>query len=321
MSLRDAASIPNGYSVAEPPPHSLHECRSPEEFCGPFESLVDRPVSRVSDDVVDPAAPKAVFLVGSLPLGMATSASDIDFIVLVDDRNVLLGRERGYIANNQLQIAFCNDGDPLIAGNFMTLMNEISVDVTVVITPSIRQIQNRLRRRGPELSENEIMALSRLATGWLLWQSEGYLERNGVVLSDPALDVYCATRNFTLALLYRRKGMKALALADIPLALHLGRLSIEMAYLAYFASEGLAYVGPKWLAQIGHARGAAERVNRHPLLARHAHLLFPAFPSSPEQAARYLEAVTELLASMRALIEQKMLFRIAFKACPQIYPV
>ena len=91
-----------------------------------------------------------------------------------------------------------------------------------------------------------------------------------------------------------------------------------MAYLAYFASEGFAHLGAKWLAQIGHARGAADRVKRHPLLEQAVPLLFPVYGPDLKEARRYLQAVSELLASMRALIERKTLFRIAFRTCPHI---
>jgi hypothetical protein len=165
------------------------------------------------------------------------------------------------------------------------------------------------------------MTLGRLSRGWLLWQSEGFLQSNAISLQDPALDVYCSTRSFVDAEIFRRKAGKVLDLMDIPLALHLGRASVEMAYVAYFASEGYSYLGQKWLAQLGHAYGAAQRVSRHPLLKQSLHLLFPRCESSREEAAQYLQAVSGFLHSMRELIEQKTLFRIAFHACPQIHDI
>jgi hypothetical protein len=80
-------------------------------------------------------------------------------------------------------------------------------------------------------------------------------------------------------------------------------------------------LGAKWLAQIGRARGAAARVRRHPLLAQGVQLLFPAFTPEAEAATVYLQAVSDFLTSMRNLIEQKLMFRIAFKTCPLIQPI
>jgi len=203
-------------------------------------------------------------------------------------------------------------------GTFLQLHAGILVDVQVALTPAIRDVYSRLRRRGPELSETEVRILGRLRAGWSLWESEGYLERSGVNLNDPTLPIYCSTRNFVTSLTHQRKAAKALERHDMPLTLHLGRSAVEMAYLAYFASEGLVFLGVKWLAQLGFARGAEERLARHPLLRQGLPLLFPRFESTEAEAGRYLREVAELVTALRQLIEQQALFRIAFKVCAQI---
>jgi Nucleotidyltransferase domain len=317
MSVSHAENASSGYSVDERAPHSLHECRGAAEFRLHFEATTGCPVHTLADDVVSPSAPKALFLVGSLPLGMATSGSDIDLIVLIDDRKDLLRGDHS-IANSEQQMVFSNDSDPLMAGMHLMLRAGILIDLQVAITPAIHEVQRRLRRRGPELSENEVRTLGRLGTGWLLWESEGYLERNAVLLDDAALRVYCCTRNFVSALIHRRKALKAVDLDDFVLATHLGRSSVELAYLAYFASEGLPYLGAKWPAQIGHARGASKRLAEHPVLKEGIRLLFPACEPRRSVALGYLEAVAEFLTRIQALIERQVLFRIAFQACPQI---
>jgi hypothetical protein len=309
------------YSVFEPAEHSLHECRGIEEFLPRFEAITGCPARNVADGLVATTVPKAIFLVGSLTLGMATAGSDVDFIVMVGSSSDLLVQSGGGIVNSDQRFAFINESDVLMAGAFLTLMNGLAVEVRVAIAPNINRIQARLRGRGPELNENEIMTLSRLSKGWLVSESPGFLQSHSLRLQDPALDVYCSTRTFVDAEIFRRKADKVLDLGDIPLALHLGRASVENAYVAYFASEGYSYLGQKWLAQIGHAYGAAERVSRHPLLKRSLHLLFPRYESSREEAAQYLRAVSDFLHSMRELIEEKTLFRIAFHACPQIHDI
>jgi hypothetical protein len=268
--------------------------------------------------MIEPSAQRAVFLVGQVPLGMATSTSDLDFIVLVDNPSVLLAPDAEMNGGEHQE--FSGDCDRLRAGASVTNRNGISINITAVITPMIAQIYRGLRKRGPELSETEIMTLGWLSSGWLLWESQDYLALRGVQLSDRALDVYCSTKNFSYALIYRRKAAKVLESADVPLALHLGRSSIEMAYLAYFASEGLSYLGPKWLAQLGYARGSMERVSRSPLLKEGISLLFPSCGSSVGEAQNYLREVSRFLTSLRELVGRKSLFRIAFDACPQIFP-
>jgi hypothetical protein len=317
MNQPDPEPVAHQYTSMDRGSHSLHECRSAEEFAVRFEASTGHSVGQVVDEVVSSMAPKAVFAVGSLPLGMGTSGSDVDLIVLVDDKTAL-ANGGSQVANKAQRLQFSSDSDSLLAGIFLTMHAGILVDLHVAVTPAIRGVYSRLRRRGPELSETEIRTLGRISTGWLLWQSDGYLERNSIVLSDPTLAVYCCTRHFVSALHQKSKAARALDCQDIPLALQHGRSSVEMAYLAYLASEGFAFLGSKWLAQIGHARGAAERVSRHPLLKYGVSLLFPSYTSSSEMTTKYLNAVSEFLTSMRTLIEQRTLFRIAFSACAQM---
>lgn len=317
MKSSNPESFRSQYNVLDPAPHTLYECRNPEEFRARFEATTGLPVYQVTDNLIRSAAPKAIFSVGSIPLGMGTRGSDLDMIVLVDSKEAIVSSHQ-LVINDSQQGAFFNDTDALLAGSFMQLHAGVLVDIQVAITPAIHAVYARLRRRSPELSETEIRILGRLRTGWLLWETEGYLERNSIDSRDRTLSVYCCTRNFVTALTHQRKAAKALELHDVTLALQLGRASAEMAYLAYFASEGFVYLGVKWLAQLGFARGAQERLGRHPLLQDNLHLLFPTFGSSEGEAKPYLRKVGEFLNSMRGLIEEQILFRIAFKTCAQI---
>lgn len=306
-------------SVRRRIPHSLHRSTNAKQFCLEFDALTGRPVESVADQLIAPSAPRAIFLVGSLPLGMGTGISDVDFMVLIDSPSVLLPYESSHGANGDRHLPLSEDSDALRAGVSITLDKGLVVDVTLVVAPMITQIYKALRKRGPELSDLEIRTLGWLSSGWLLWESDNYIARRGIRLPDQALDVYCSTRNFSIALIFLRKAEKVLELTDIPLALHLGRSSVEMAYLAYFASEGLSYLGPKWLAQLGHARGSLDRVSRYPLLKEGIPLMFPSCESTIREAECYLREVSQFLASMRDLISRNALFQIAFDTCPQIF--
>ena len=308
---------PSHFNVLDPAPHTLYECRNAEEFRTRFEATTGRRVQQITDDLLESGTPYALFSVGSIPLGMGTRGSDLDLIVLVDRKEALSSIE-GSAVNNSQRASFVNETDALLAATFMQLHEGLLVEVQVALTPAIRSVYARLRRKSPELSETEVRILGRLRTGWLLWETEGYLERNSINWNDRALAVYCCTRNFVTALTHQRKAAKALELHDVTLALQLGRACAEMAYLSYFASEGLVYLGVKWLAQLGFAREAQERLVRHPLLGQNLNLLFPVFGANEAQATRYLQEVGEFLRAMRALIEKQILFRIAFRACVQI---
>ena len=308
---------PITYNIVTPAPHSLYECRTAEQFRSAFEVATGCSVEQVANHLIDPLAPKAVFLVGSLPLGMGTSGSDIDLIVLIDSRTALVSTDQ-HAANSNQHLEFSSDTNTLLPATSMSLKKGILVEVQAALTPTIHDVYCRLKHRGPELSEVEIRTLGRLSTGWLLWETEGYLSRSGIDLRDPSLAVYCSTRSFVSALLQRSKAGRALERQDIPLALHHGRLSVEDTYLAYFASEGLPHLGSKWLAQIGHAHEAAQRISRHPLLIQGMHLLFPVLSTSVAETAQYLRHASDFVQAMQSLIEQRVRFRIAYAACPQI---
>ena len=317
MNPPDPQASRSQYNVLDPAPHTLYECQSAEEFLARFEATTGLRVETITQGLIKDGTPTAIFLVGSIPLGMGTRGSDVDIVVLVDSKEAL-ANDQERIVNDSQQASFLNEADPLIAGTFIQLHEGILVEVQVAITSAIRNVYARLRRRSPELGETETRILGRLKAGWLLWESEGYLKHTSIDWSDRTLAVYCCTRNFVTALTHQRKAAKALELRDLTLALHLGRASAEMAYLAYFASEGLMYLGVKWLAQLGFAREAGARLARHPALKENLHLLFPVFHSTLDEATQYQQDVGEFLNSMRNLIEKQIIFRIAFKACIQI---
>lgn len=320
MSVPIPTDATRRYHAMDRGRHSLHECRTVAEFSERFEAVTGNSLHQLAARFVSASAPQAVFAVGSLALGMGSSGSDVDLIALVDSKSALLnGNEQA--ANTGQHLEFQNAGQSLLAGVFMTMNEGVMVDLHVALTPEIHAVYNRLQRRGPELSETEVRTLGRLSTGWLLWQTEGYLESRALTFKDQKLHVYCATQHFVSALHEETKAGRALDCDDIPLALNHARGGVEQAYLAFLASEGLSYLGTKWLAQIGYARGAAERVSKHPLLKDGVHLLFPHLTERAQETTQYLRAVSEFIRSMRDLIERKTLFRIAFHACPQIYPV
>src|SRR5579871_862199 len=272
----------NEYTVLDPAEHDLHTCRDVEEFNRSFQAHCGCPIAEIADEIVREGSPRAIFLTGSLPLGMATRGSDIDLFVLVDALDCI--RDGSELRANSSQLLEFSSGDALLGGMFVTLKNGILIDLQVIVTPAIRAVYERLRRRGPELSDIEIRTLGRLGTGWLLWQSERYLESRAVTRNNRAFDIYCCTKNFVSALIQCRKAFRALQQDDLPLALQLGRSSVEAAYLAYFASEELPFLGSKWLSQLSTAHGATERVECYPVLRDGVPLLFPPWPSDSARA-------------------------------------
>jgi hypothetical protein len=201
------------FNVLDPAPHTLYECRTAGEFRTRFEATTGRRVQQITADLLERGTPHALFGVGSIPLGMGTRGSDVDLIVLVDSKEAVSNGTESTVNDSQ-RASFVNETDALVAATFMQLQEGVLVEVQVALTPAIRSIYARLRRRSPELSETEIRILGRIRTGWLLWETEGYLERNSINWNDRALPVYCCTRNFVTALTHQRKAEKALERAQ-----------------------------------------------------------------------------------------------------------
>ncbi len=80
--------------------------------------------------MIAPETPHALFLVGSHTQGMATTASDVDFILLVDSKNALLSHAAA-AASTEQRLIFSNDSNALVAASFITLTEGIAVEVQV----------------------------------------------------------------------------------------------------------------------------------------------------------------------------------------------
>ena len=127
MTTMDAEPQTRRYTTMDRGSHSLHECLDGEDLSARFQSLTGRSIKDVVDAVVSADTPKAIFAVGSLPLGMGTSGSDVDLIVLVDGRDALLGAA-GEVANKPEQLAFASESDPVLAGVFLNMFEGILME-------------------------------------------------------------------------------------------------------------------------------------------------------------------------------------------------
>src|SRR4030081_594133 len=63
---------PSEYNVGEPAPHTLHECLSAEDFRSQFELQTRCRIQDIANEVIAQESPKAIFVVGSVPLGMGS---------------------------------------------------------------------------------------------------------------------------------------------------------------------------------------------------------------------------------------------------------
>jgi hypothetical protein len=295
----------------------LHECADREQLRAELEKCTGVPVAQLLRDIVAPGTANAIFVVGSIPLGLATGGSDVDLIAVIDDKQRILP-SAVHGRNTDVAFSYVNDADALLAGNFLRLHNGIQVDVTVAIWPSVCAVYERLRRPGPELAEQEIRVVSRLQTGWLLAASQPFEGADARLKAERVLDIHCSTRSFVFAVIYREKGIKALAAGQLDVATQYGRQAVEMACASYLASEGLSYLGDKWLAFLRRGSRTIKHSLPQSLRDNAAALLFPELKEESRRVESYHARVTGFLTEMRNVIVAKPVFRIAFQACALI---
>lgn len=294
--------------------HDISSSASAKDFLERFQhetsiSVVDHVAKLVNqEDVLD------IVLVGSLPLGSGTRTSDIDLLVLVNDPAVVKA-----CATTSEQKVLRSADARLVIVQLLAMLNGIECDVQVVHYPEIGRLYRHIDAGSADLSQLEVMILSRLRTGWRLGEhAEGVTAASNLALfNSNSLEIFTTTRNYTFALMFLEDGVAAQR-NHRQLALHLGRLAVEQTCVAFFSSQGFAYLGHKWFrfADAWQARLPTEELDTRNALDEARRLLFP----SPDQDPRtYVDDVRELIKTFRVLICRDIGYHIAFKACTQIY--
>ena len=274
-----------------------------------LDSLIER--------LADRESVSAVILAGSIPLGAATSVSDLDLIVLLESPNsrplpsVRTFPEVVFAAEGQA-------GSMFEARQVVAVLNGIEVDVHFLSAPAVVALARRIAGAGVLLTPNEICFMSRIKTGWVVAQNERFNDIVGRLRRDNSLEIHTATTYVTGSLQELEDAYAALA-DNQELALYLGSCSVEKCFTAFLASRGYAYTGGKWLRLIDRLEPprSFDSDSFRSLMANGVKLLFPT-PGDRETAEQYLAGVGCFLRSVRAVIELDPLFKIAFALCPQI---
>lgn len=298
-------------------PHSLHNCNGPSDFLSAFEAETGMSLDGFIDRLADRESVNVVILAGSIPLGVATSVSDLDLIVLLESPNSRpLPSARTFP-----EIVFAAEGQVgsmLEARQVVAVLNGVEVDVHFLSAPAVVALAKRIARAGVLLTPNEICFMSRIKTGWVLAQNERFSDIVGRLRCDNSLEIHTATTYVTGSLQELEDAHAALT-DNQELALYLGRCSVEKCFTAFLASRGYAYTGGKWLRLIGRleAPRSLSSDSFRSLLANGVRLLFPA-PGGRATTEQYLAEVGSFLRSAREVMELDPLFKVAFAMCPQI---
>lgn len=303
--------------------HSFHTCTDAEDFLATFGRVAGQSVRTFISRFVPSDHVVGCLLVGSIPLGIGTGASDVDILVLIDDKNAVRDQEShadrgdGIVFSGQ----FSDDDTALVLAEVIAVLNGIEVDFELIPSDRVRELAGRVSGPGVFLTNQEVRILSRIKTGWVLFARDSLNESCGGLLRDSSLEVHCAVTNLVFALQDLEDARAALA-DDLPLALYLGRACVERCFASYFASKGYAFLGGKWLRFLKHHRDAGkgagyEELQR--LASLGLLLMFPSLDAHEEEVVTYLDEVAVFLADTRKLIQADKTFRVAFQMCPQVY--
>jgi hypothetical protein len=320
VSQASSPSAGGVHTFARKRHHSIHESKTPDQFCLAFEAQTNCSVRQIADAFIMPNAEYETFLVGSLPLGLGTGLSDIDLIVLIDSREALL-EQALRTKNSRSFVSFSNDANPLSAGHLIYLVNGIEIEMNFILRPNVLGILKRLRAQGPELTEDEVLILGRLRTGWLVTKSPKCPYDDDSLLSDRTFDVYCATRAYVFAEKFLEKARKCASEGDLLQSMHLARIAVEKSYDSFFASRGFPSLGVKWLQFLrqNSFMPSANSTGSLTVFKDNVWLLFPDSRMSGSALTGYLDAVHGFVARTRDVIEEDRLHKIAFSVCPQIH--
>jgi hypothetical protein len=301
--------------------HSLYLSKDSADFSRRFEDEFSQSVHDFVSTLLHPGQEFVAFAVGSIPLGVGSSASDIDLYVVLESRDAIVEEQVGS-RNSNSSAAFVAWNRALISLELVRIVAGVEVNVAFILRAGWEELVRHLAGKGPELNEREIAILSRLRTGWPLSWAEEYLERCRPLVSSAAVDVFCCTKFYWVGQKFLEKAEKALTDGDLDLATHLIRVAAERTCQAYLASRGMAHAGVKWITYL---KRMARRGSRAGDTSLEALLNTTGLPlvllgrlGSPEGGRKAVTDLRTLLVEARCLIEKNVLFKIALQACPQV---
>lgn len=298
--------------------HRLHHCSSASAFVAEFTNRCAHSPLDVVNLFVKCEYVACVIVGGSLPLGIANAASDVDLYVLVncEVQNALWSAGSGTLYTG----SFENGLGRTERATVVTSQCGVEVDVNVVELEWVRRLLSRTERSGAALTIEQVMVLSRIKTGWILDSGAEFKSSLEPLLNSDALELRVSVGHL-------RNAVKAFGHAEVAaendtlLSIYLGSAAVEWTFQAILAAAGIAYAGEKWLSLLhGPTLSAYVRDAQDPnLFAEGVSLLFPVPSESSGQTQCYLAAVSAWIDRARRVIERNVSHSAGNRLCKQIY--
>lgn len=301
--------------------HQLHLSQDADNFCRAFERHCGVAPSTLVENYIERNAISAIFLGGSIPLGIATGASDIDFIVLTTDEQSVRLNPTSIDARNIFSGISGDQTDSPQKTNVVADFANLEIDINFIRYSDLIKISNTAKASNTKLTTDQVMLLSRIKTGWLIDCAQEVRDELNALSADDSLEVRCSVNNLRNS--FKAYGHAQVAASENPdLAIYLGRASVEWCFMALLASMGYAYPGEKWLKifirAVSSSGTSTEQQLAH-LYDSGLQVLLPARTNTSAKVDSYLKDVGIWLTTVRTYIEQNPTYKLANRFCKQIY--
>lgn len=293
----------------------IHRATHAAGFLAAYAEATGRTLLSVVADYVAPDSVLAIVLGGSIPLGIATIASDIDVLVLVGSAETLRTTAPG--AKSALFSGRFASSDELAIGTAVVRHADTEVDFQFVLASRLDELLRMSKASGVALTIQQRQIVGRLRKGWLL-DRETWPEEAKELLDD-GFDIHCATQSLIMSYRWLVDG-KVSESDNWRLSLTMARQSVEKAFEAYFASLGYSSLGFKWLRfldrRFDEITGAGRGKLPVELAQRGVELLFPI--AKAEAVPAYLASVETFVGDMRKVMEGNIRYKLAFDVAPHL---
>ena len=283
-------------NIIQKKPHVLHDCKNKDELrkvLSDYKIDLDEIVNVfIKEDAV-----YCSMVVGSISEGLATSVSDLDILVFIDDESLFLD---GVNFVSGVPVVNVVGGTKGWFRQVLIVKSGVEINIDFVVPKGFSSLIGALSPENSsqslfqayDLSPRDILYLDRLRSGWVLTGSKNAEKWR----KSFCVDQLCSVMVKQYFILSVENFEDVIAAKDSAkgLVAHLGRISVEHGMRSLLATTGFVSQTDKWLRKIDFHLSRNEALD-HELLEYGRRLMFPNILCSVEEQHRYIVDVAEFI--------------------------
>lgn len=274
-------------------PNELHRCRNPEELSSALANFgID--IEALVGEFIKPSARRTIMIAGSLAERTASPLSDLDILVLLDDR-MAFKKSRSELYGQPINFVPSHDPEERIVSMFI---EGLEVECQFLVNDALRADasgESLATARRARLADHQKF-LGRLSGGWVV-HDDGLLPAWRACYDIDGLRVRRTTEEFMAA----TKNLEDMAMAIDSDAAHFGAMGIYIAthlMLALLAERGYFSKSAKWMKR------ATRTIEDGPtdlaeLLRRGQAILLAGRLDAPEAQRAHFDSIRNYAADVR----------------------